>query len=87
MLLLKRFTVEQHHQQPKSSLETTNRINCEDYKTFYRCTLMQFEEPLFHIHLNVDYPFNLTGISQNGIWFTNSEEKNSVVPKPSVRNG
>jgi hypothetical protein len=23
---------------------------------------MQFEEPLFHIHLNVDYPFNLTGI-------------------------
>jgi len=35
----------------------------EDYKTFYRELYpMQFEEPLFHIHLNVDYPFNLTGI-------------------------
>ncbi|MDR2223014.1 MAG: molecular chaperone HtpG [Flavobacteriaceae bacterium] len=35
----------------------------EDYKNFYRELYpMQFEEPLFHIHLNVDYPFNLTGI-------------------------
>lgn len=35
----------------------------EDYKSFYRELYpMQFEEPLFHIHLNVDYPFNLTGI-------------------------
>lgn len=35
----------------------------EDYKEFYRELYpMQFEEPLFHIHLNVDYPFNLTGI-------------------------
>lgn len=35
----------------------------EDYKSFYREMYpMQFEEPLFHIHLNVDYPFNLTGI-------------------------
>ncbi len=35
----------------------------EDYKQFYRELYpMQFEEPLFHIHLNVDYPFNLTGI-------------------------
>ena len=34
-----------------------------DYKSFYREMYpMQFEEPLFHIHLNVDYPFNLTGI-------------------------
>ncbi len=34
-----------------------------DYKDFYRELYpMQFEEPLFHIHLNVDYPFNLTGI-------------------------
>ncbi|MEL4308017.1 molecular chaperone HtpG [Joostella sp. CR20] len=33
------------------------------YKSFYRELYpMQFEEPLFHIHLNVDYPFNLTGI-------------------------
>ena len=35
----------------------------EDYKDFYRELYpMQFEEPLFNIHLNVDYPFNLTGI-------------------------
>ena len=35
----------------------------EDYKNFYRELYpMQFEEPLFSIHLNVDYPFNLTGI-------------------------
>jgi len=35
----------------------------EDYKGFYRELYpMQFEEPLFNIHLNVDYPFNLTGI-------------------------
>lgn len=35
----------------------------QDYKTFYHELYpMQFEEPLFHIHLNVDYPFNLTGI-------------------------
>ncbi|MEI6021649.1 MAG: molecular chaperone HtpG, partial [Bacteroidota bacterium] len=35
----------------------------EDYKAFYRELYpMQFDEPLFHIHLNVDYPFNLTGI-------------------------
>ena len=35
----------------------------EDYKAFYRELYpMQFEEPLFHIHLNVDYPFNLTCI-------------------------
>jgi len=35
----------------------------EDYQSFYRELYpMQFEEPLFNIHLNVDYPFNLTGI-------------------------
>ena len=38
-------------------------LNDEDYKAFYRELYpMQFEEPLFNIHLNVDYPFNLTGI-------------------------
>lgn len=38
-------------------------LSDEDYKNFYRELYpMQFEEPLFHIHLNVDYPFNLTGI-------------------------
>lgn len=35
----------------------------KDYAAFYRELYpMQFEEPLFHIHLNVDYPFNLTGV-------------------------
>ena len=38
-------------------------LSDEDYKNFYREVYpMQFEDPLFHIHLNVDYPFNLTGI-------------------------
>lgn len=38
-------------------------LNEEDYKKFYHELYpMQFEEPLFNIHLNVDYPFNLTGI-------------------------
>lgn len=40
-----------------------SELSDEDYKNFYRELYpMQFEEPLFHIHLNVDYPFNLTGI-------------------------
>ena len=34
----------------------------EDYNQFYRALYPTAEEPLFHIHLNVDYPFNLTGI-------------------------
>ena len=38
-------------------------LNDEDYENFYRELYpMQFEKSLFHIHLNVDYPFNLTGI-------------------------
>jgi molecular chaperone HtpG len=40
-----------------------SELSDEDYNSFYREVYpMQFEEPLFHIHLNVDYPFNLTGI-------------------------
>jgi len=40
-----------------------SELSDEDYKNFYRELYpSQFEEPLFHIHLNVDYPFNLTGI-------------------------
>jgi len=38
-------------------------LTADDYKNFYRELYpMQFDEPLFNIHLNVDYPFNLTGI-------------------------
>ncbi|WP_338375317.1 molecular chaperone HtpG [uncultured Flavobacterium sp.] len=40
-----------------------SELTDEDYKSFYRELYpMQFDEPLFNIHLNVDYPFNLTGI-------------------------
>ena len=34
----------------------------EDYNEFYKTLYPMADEPLFHIHLNVDYPFNLTGI-------------------------
>lgn len=37
-------------------------ITDEDYKNFYKELYPFAEEPLFHIHLNVDFPFNLTGI-------------------------
>jgi molecular chaperone HtpG len=38
-------------------------LTSEDYNSFYRELYpATFEDPLFHIHLNVDYPFNLTGI-------------------------
>ncbi|GAB4018184.1 molecular chaperone HtpG [Spirosoma koreense] len=39
-----------------------SELTDEDYKTFYRELYPMSEEPLFWIHLNVDYPFNLTGI-------------------------
>ena len=39
-----------------------NECTAEDYKTFYRKVFMDYKEPLFWIHLNMDYPFNLKGI-------------------------
>jgi molecular chaperone HtpG len=43
--------------------KTPTELQPEDYKKFYRELYpATFEEPLFHIHLNVDYPFDLTGI-------------------------
>ncbi len=43
--------------------KTPADLKDEDYSGFYRELYpMNFEDPLFHIHLNVDYPFNLTGI-------------------------
>jgi len=40
-----------------------SELKDEDYNTFYKELYpMQFQDPLFNIHLNVDYPFNLTGI-------------------------
>ena len=43
--------------------KSPSELKDEDYLNFYRELYpMQFEDPLFHIHLNVDYPFNLTGV-------------------------
>ncbi len=42
--------------------QTPTDLKDEDYKEFYNKLYPMSEEPLFHIHLNVDYPFNLTGI-------------------------
>lgn len=42
--------------------KTPSTLNDEDYKSFYRTLYPMQDEPLFWIHLNVDYPFNLTGI-------------------------
>ena len=43
--------------------KSPSELKDEDYLNFYRELYpMQFDDPLFHIHLNVDYPFNLTGV-------------------------
>ena len=42
--------------------KTPSTLKDEDYKSFYRTLYPMHDEPLFWIHLNVDYPFNLTGI-------------------------
>ena len=43
-------------------LKHPNDCTQEDYRNFYRDTFRDFKEPLFWIHLNMDYPFNLKGI-------------------------
>lgn len=56
--------------EPPKPINTTTPLWCkkpsectdEEYKEFYRNVFMDFNEPLFWIHLNVDYPFNLKGI-------------------------
>jgi len=61
-----------------------------DYKEFYRELYpTQVEEPLFNIHLNVDYPFNLTGIlyfPKMGERYEYTKGQNSTVSKPSICN-
>ena len=42
--------------------KTPSTLKDEDYKNFYRQLYPMSDEPLFWIHLNVDYPFNLTGV-------------------------
>ena len=43
-------------------LKTPQECTDEDYKAFYRKVFLDYKEPLFWIHLNMDYPFNLKGI-------------------------
>ena len=43
-------------------IKAPSELKDEDYQNFYRTLFPMNEEPLFYIHLNVDYPFNLTGI-------------------------
>lgn len=43
-------------------LKNPSECSDDEYKDFYRKVFMDFNEPLFWIHLNVDYPFNLKGI-------------------------
>ncbi|MDR1017243.1 MAG: molecular chaperone HtpG [Lachnospiraceae bacterium] len=42
--------------------KTPSEIKDEEYLEFYRKVFLDYKEPLFHIHLNMDYPFNLKGI-------------------------
>ena len=48
----------------------------EEYKEFYHKVFMDFNEPLFWIHLNVDYPFNLKGI----LYFPKQQNKLEIIP-------
>jgi molecular chaperone HtpG len=55
--------------------QSPSELSEDDYKSFYRELYpMSMDEPLFHIHLNVDYPFNLTGI----LYFPKIKEKVEV---------
>ena len=59
-----KFTVDNIINNPEPAwTKNPTMLKDEDYKSFYRELYpMNFDDPLFHIHLNVDYPFNLTGI-------------------------
>jgi len=63
---IKRVAVEEENQINNTKPAWTKppvELTKEDYQSFYRELYpMTFDNPLFHIHLNVDYPFNLTGI-------------------------
>ena len=51
-----------------------SELKDEDYMKFYKDLYPMKEEPLFHIHLNVDYPFNLTGI----LYFPKIKERMAI---------
>ncbi|MDI9498074.1 MAG: molecular chaperone HtpG [Bacillota bacterium] len=52
-------------------LEAPREVTEEQYRAFYRDTFMDYREPLFWIHLNMDYPFRVQGI----LYFPQSEHK------------
>ncbi len=54
--------------------KSPSELKEEDYMKFYRELYPMEEEPLFHIHLNVDYPFNLTGV----LYFPKIKERMSI---------
>ena len=63
-------------------------ITEEDYMEFYRTLYPMAEDPLFYIHLNIDYPFNLTGIPlfpEDTEQFRDSEEQNTTLFESGVR--
>ena len=59
-----KYTVDNLINNPEPAwVKAPSKLEEEDYKGFYKELYpLNFEDPLFHIHLNVDYPFNLTGI-------------------------
>lgn len=57
-----RFNNKQINNTEPAWTKKPSELKDEDYKKFYEELYPYSEEPLFHIHLNVDYPFNLTGI-------------------------
>ena len=54
--------------------KTPSSLTEEDYQNFYRALYPMDEDPMFHIHLNVDYPFNLTGV----LYFPKIKERMSI---------
>ncbi|MCQ2147748.1 MAG: molecular chaperone HtpG [Bacteroidales bacterium] len=54
--------------------KSPSELKDEDYDNFYKALYPVAEDPMFHIHLNVDYPFNLTGI----LYFPKIKEKMAI---------
>ena len=54
--------------------KTPSSLTDEDYNKFYKDLYPMEEEPMFHIHLNVDYPFNLTGV----LYFPKIKERMAI---------
>jgi len=54
--------------------KSPSELKDEDYDKFYRALYPMKEDPMFHIHLNVDYPFNLTGI----LYFPKLKERMAI---------